>query len=121
MLGLVLLMESADSIEKPSDLTAWRAAGVRVIGPAWSRTRYAGGSKRPGGLTELGAELVARMADQGVALDTSHLAEEAFWEALEVGVHAVCATHSNARALVSTDRQLADEMIKAIGERGGVV
>src|SRR5438105_5443831 len=38
MLGLVLLMESADSIEKPSDLTAWRAAGVRVIGPAWSRT-----------------------------------------------------------------------------------
>ena len=103
------------------DLPQWWADGVRLIGPAWSRTRYAGGTHRPGGLTGLGRELVARMADQGVALDTSHLAEEAFWEALEIGTHATLASHSNARALVPTDRQLSDEMIRAVGERDGVI
>lgn len=121
MTGLVILMESADAIEHPRDLPQWWADGVRLIGPAWSRTRYAGGTHRPGGLTGLGRELVARMADQGVALDTSHLAEEAFWEALEIGAHATLASHSNARALVPTDRQLSDEMIRAVGERDGVI
>jgi membrane dipeptidase len=119
--GFVVLMESADSIEHPADLPIWWADGVRVIGPAWSRTRYAGGTKRPFGLTELGRELVDRMAEQGVALDVSHLAEEAFWQALERDVHAICATHSNARAIVPTDRQLSDEMIRAVGDRDGVV
>jgi membrane dipeptidase len=119
--GLVILMESADAIEHPRDLPSWWQDGVRLIGPAWSRTRYAGGTHRPGGLTDLGRELVARMAEQGVALDTSHFAEEAFWDALEIGAHAVAASHSNARALVPTDRQLSDDMIKAIGERDGVI
>ena len=119
--GLVVLMESADAIEQPRDLPAWWADGVRLIGPAWSRTRYAGGTHRPGGLTALGRELVARMAEQGVALDTSHLAEESFWDALEIGAHSVLASHSNARALVPTDRQLSDEMIRAIGDGDGVI
>lgn len=119
--GFVILMESADPIETPADLPSWWRDGVRVIGPAWSRTRYAGGTKRPFGLTGIGRELVARMQEQGVALDTSHLAEEAFWQALEIGAHAVCATHSNARAIVPTDRQLSDEMVGAIGDRDGVV
>jgi len=119
--GLVFLMESADAIAHPRDLPDWWADGIRLIGPAWSRTRYAGGTHRPGGLTELGRELVARMAEQGIALDTSHLAEEAFWQALEIGAHATLASHSNARAIVDTDRQLSDEMIGAIGDCDGVV
>jgi membrane dipeptidase len=119
--GLVLLMESADAIERPRDLAEWWAAGVRLVGPAWSRTRYAGGTHRPGGLTNMGRELVARMAELGMALDTSHLAEESFWEALEIGVHATLASHSNARAIVGTDRQLSDDMVRAIGERDGVI
>ncbi|HEX6489005.1 MAG TPA: membrane dipeptidase [Candidatus Dormibacteraeota bacterium] len=121
VMGLVILIESADSIERPSDLGEWFAAGVRLIGPAWSRTRYAGGTRRPGGLTELGRDLVGRMADIGIPLDASHLAEEAFWQALEIGNHALCASHSNARAIVDTDRQLTDEMISAIGRADGVI
>lgn len=119
--GLVLLMESADPIERPADLPQWWDAGVRVIGPAWSRTRYAGGTHRPFGLTADGRELVARMAESRVALDMSHMAEEAFWQSLEIGAHAVLASHSNARAIVDTDRQLGDGMIQAVGARGGVV
>ena len=53
-------MEGADPIETPSQLGAWTERGVRIIGPAWGRTRYAGGTGAPGGLTALGGQLLKR-------------------------------------------------------------
>src|SRR5947199_176286 len=50
----VMLMEGADPVETPSQLGAWTDRGVRIIGPAWGRTRYSGGTRAPGGLTALG-------------------------------------------------------------------
>ncbi len=120
-LGLVLLMEGADPLVTPDDLGEWRTRGIRLLGPAWQRTRYSGGTKAPGPLTDLGRELMAAMKQEGVALDVSHLAEESFWEALEKGPENVIASHSNARALVPTDRHLSDDMIRALGERSGLV
>jgi len=120
-LGVVLLMEGADPLVTPDDLGEWRARGLRVLGPAWQRTRYAGGTKAPGPLTELGVELMLALRQEGVALDVSHLAEESFWNALETGPEAVIASHSNARAFVPTDRHLSDAMIRALGAKGGVM
>jgi membrane dipeptidase len=122
--GVVVLIEGADSITTPDDLPAWWDAGVRVIGPAWNATRYCGGTWRDGPLTELGRELLIAMKDQGVILDVSHMAEESFWDALEIGAHRVIATHANARAIVPArrpQRHLSDDMLRAIGERDGVV
>lgn len=119
-LGVVLLMEGADPICDAADLPFWADQGVRIVGPAWKRTRYAGGTGEPGGLTPAGEELLHAMRDLGVALDASHLAEEAFWQAIELQPK-VIASHSNARALVPGDRQLSDDMARAIGARGGVV
>lgn len=119
--GIVILMEGADPIVRVGDLDAWWERGVRIVGPAWGRTRYSGGSGAPGGLTPEGRELVTAMRQRGMVLDASHLSDEAFWDALDIGVHAVIASHSNARALVPGDRQLSDEMIRAIGDRDGVV
>lgn len=130
-LGLVLLMEGADPIVRVADLDRWWQRGLRIIGLSWAGTRYAGGTGAPGGLTPTGRDLVAAMRERGVILDTSHLAEEAFWEALDIGAHAVIASHSNARALlalppdiqadVPSDRHLTDEMISAIGTHDGVI
>lgn len=120
-LGLVLLMEGADPIRDPSDLAFWVARGLRLVGPAWQGTRYAGGTKAPGPLSELGRELICAMNEQGVVLDVSHLAEESFWDALVLKPRHLIASHSNARALLPTDRHLADAMITAIGEHGGVI
>lgn len=120
-LGLVLLMEGADPILRPADLDAWWARGIRIVGPSWRATRYAGGTRAPGGLTPEGRELVARIQDRGAILDASHMAEDAFWQALDLGATRVIASHSNARGLVPTDRHLSDEMIRAIGDRNGVV
>ena len=126
-LGVVLLIEGGDSITSPDALPEWFEAGVRIIGPAWSKTRYCGGTRRPGGLTSPGKDLLNGMRELGIVLDASHLAEEAFWDAVELGPGRMIATHSNARELVpggrllTGDRQLSDEMIGAIGDLDGVV
>lgn len=120
-LGVVLLLEGADPLRTPDELSAWAARGLRLVGPAWGGTRYAGGTRHPGPLTELGRDLVHAVREQGLGLDVSHLAEESFWEALELRPGHVLASHSNARAFVLTDRHLSDAMIRALGERDGVV
>ena len=126
-LGIVILIEGGDSITSPAALTEWWDEGVRIIGPAWSATRYCGGTRRPGGLTPAGRELVEGMRELGIVLDASHLAEQAFWEAVEMGPGRVIASHSNARALVpggpliTGDRHLSDEMIASIAELDGLV
>ncbi|HEY7118406.1 MAG TPA: membrane dipeptidase, partial [Tepidisphaeraceae bacterium] len=51
----------------------------------------------------------------------SHLAEQSFWDLLDLTDRAVIASHSNCRAIVPTDRQLSDQMIQAIARRGGVI
>jgi membrane dipeptidase len=119
--GLVPLMEGADPIRDIDELGAWVEAGLRVIGPAWSGTRYSGGTGAPGPLTLAGRELVVSLGQHHLALDTSHMAEESFWEALRLFDGPVMASHANCRALIPTDRHLSDDMIKAIVERDGVI
>jgi membrane dipeptidase len=122
--GLVLLIEGGDSIASPAHLQEWWDAGVRVIGPAWSRTRYCGGTRAPGGLTDLGRELLAGMTDLGVILDVAHMAEQSFWDAFDVGFHRVVATHCNVRSFVNetiADRHLSDDMLNALGKADAVV
>lgn len=119
--SLVLLMEGADPVRDAGELQAWRDAGLRIVGPAWSGTRYAGGTGAPGPLSAAGRELIGEMARLGMALDISHLADESFRQALDLFAGPLCASHSNCRAFVPTDRQLSDEMIRAIAERDGVV
>jgi membrane dipeptidase len=114
-------MEGADPIEDPSQLGRWVDAGVRIVGLAWGRTRYSGGTGAPGGFTPLGRRLLEAMARKKLILDLSHLAERAVREALEAWRGPVIASHSNARALAPGDRQLSDQTVAEIARRGGVV
>jgi membrane dipeptidase len=120
-LAAVLLMEGADPIEDPIRLEHWVEAGLRIIGPAWSRTRYSGGTGAPGGLTELGFQLLRSMRRHGLILDLSHLAEAAVSDAFGVWKGPLIASHSNARALAPGDRQISDATASEIGRRGGVI
>ena len=117
----VLSMEGADPIETPSQLGAWVDRGVRIIGPAWGRTRYTGGTGAPGGLTALGLHLLKAMRRKGVILDLSHMADEAVADVFELWRGPIMASHSNARVLVPGDRQITDATATEVARRGGVL
>ena len=120
-LGLLMLMEGAEPLRDPAELPEWYAAGLRILGPAWHATRYAGGTGSPGPLTDLGFRLLDEMAALNMVLDLSHIAEEAFYQAVENYPGPVIASHSNPRAFLPGDRGLSDEMIDRIVERDGVI
>jgi membrane dipeptidase len=119
--GWVLLMENADPILEPKQFEEWYERGVRIVGPAWAGTRYSGGTGQPGPLTDLGRELLDRMANMNALLDLSHMAEAAFLEAVDHYPGQIIASHSNPRHFVNSDRHLSDEMIRRLAERDGVV
>ncbi len=120
--GIIPALEGADPIRRPEDVEYWHGRGVRIVALAWAAgSRYAGGNRAPGPLTDAGRALLEVLAESGMILDGSHLAEEAFWEVVDRYEGPVVATHSNPRALVPGPRQLSDRMIRALAERGGVV
>jgi len=120
--GMVILMENGDPIIEPRQFEAWYERGVRIVGPAWAATRYSGGTREPGGLTPLGEELLEIMAGFNALLDVSHMAEEAFYQALDqYQGQAIIASHSNPRKFRDTDRHLSDDMIRRLAERDGVM
>ncbi|HEY8864436.1 MAG TPA: membrane dipeptidase [Candidatus Dormibacteraeota bacterium] len=120
-LAAVLLMEGADPVEDPSQLGAWTDRGVRIIGPAWGATRYSGGTGAPGGLTELGVQLLKAMRRKRVILDLSHMADQAVADAFAMWRGPIMASHSNARALVPGDRQITDATAKEVARRDGML
>jgi membrane dipeptidase len=65
--------------------------------------------------------LCAEMSRTGMILDASHLTDESFYDALDRFNGPVLASHSNCRALVPGDRQLSDDMIRRLIERGAVI
>jgi membrane dipeptidase len=120
-LSAILLMEGADALRNDADVKFFFDAGMRIVGLAWKKTRAAGGTGQPGPLSTEGRALVKTLDRFGIIHDTSHLAEESFWQLVDLASGPIIASHSNVRAFVPTDRQLSDDMIKAIANRGGVI
>lgn len=74
------------------------------------------------GLTEKGIQFVEEMERLGMIVDVSHLNDAGFWDVIRYTKKPFVASHSNARALVpDCPRDLTDDMIRALSERGGVV
>jgi membrane dipeptidase len=120
--GIVVAMEGADSIPSPEHVVGWHADGLRIVGMThYMDGTYAHGTGTEGGLKAPARELLAAMAACGMALDVTHLADQSFWEALELWEGPVLASHQNARALVPGQRQFDDEQLRAVIERGGVI
>lgn len=124
-LGFVLVMEGAEGIREPNELEAWHERGLRIVGPAWDATRYAGSCYTSGRFTALGHELLEVMAELNTILDLSHLSEEAALEGLDRYPGPVIASHSNVRRLVPharyPERHLSVTVIERLIERDGVI
>ncbi len=121
--GLVLLIEGADCVRTLDDLPEWWQLGVRIIGLAWWRTRFSGGTGEPGPLTTAGYQLLDSMAEYGFSLDISHMDEEAVLQALDHFSGRIIASHANPQALLgaSHNRFLSDRVLQRLIERDGVV
>jgi len=121
-IGYILSLEGADSLRTLADLETSHEQGLRALGPAhYGVGRYALGHDQAGPLSEQGRELLREMDRLGLILDATHLCDQTFWEALDLYQGPVWASHHNCRALVDDPRQLADEQIKALAERGSVI
>ena len=121
-LGFILSMEGADPIVWPEQVHEWYKLGLRQISLShYGVSAYAYGTGTEGGLADLGPALLREMESAGIALDLTHLADGAFWEALDHFNGPVLASHNNCRALVPNQRQFTDEQITALIKRDGVV
>ena len=121
-LGFVLSMEGADGIVAPEQVAAWWDEGLRIVSLChYGVSSYSHGTQAPGGLTARGRPMLEALEAARIILDVSHLAEQAFWEALEIFTGPPLATHNCCRTLCDHDRQLDDRQIKTLAQRGGVI
>jgi len=121
-IGYILSLEGADSILSMRHLEQAWAQGLRAVGPAhYGPGVYAMGTDASGGFNSKGRELLKEMDRLGMILDVTHLSDECFGEALDLYQGPVWASHSNCRSLVPAQRQLSDEQIKLLIERGAVI
>lgn len=127
----VLHLEGAEAIDPGLEaLDHWYAAGLRSLGPVWSRANaFAHGvqfafpsSPDIGpGLTERGRALVGACAERGILVDLSHLNEAGFWDVAKLEPGPLVASHCGAHALCEASRNLTDAQLDAIGASGGLV
>jgi membrane dipeptidase len=106
-------------------LGEFRKRGIRYVTLTHTNTNsWADSSQdepRWNGMNNLGRELVLEMNRLGILVDLSHVSDETAWDVLEITVAPPIASHSSARALVNSVRNLDDDLIRAIAEKGGVV
>ena len=127
----VLHLEGAEAIDPSLEaLELWHAAGLRSLGPVWSRPNVFGhgvpfispSSPDTGpGLTDAGRALVRRCSELGILVDLSHLNEAGFWDVARLDLGPLVASHSAAHSLCPTSRNLTDRQLDAVGRSGGLV
>lgn len=130
-LAVVLHIEGADAIDADLNLLhVLHAAGLRSLGPLWSRPNIFGhgvpmlfpGSPDIGdGLTDTGKRLVRECNRLKVMLDVSHLNEKGFWDIVALSDAPVIATHSNVHAIAESPRNLTARQLDAIRDSNGLV
>lgn len=121
-IGYILSLEGADSIVNFNYLERAYAYGLRALGPAhYGPGVYAYGTNSEGGIGQKGRELLREMERLHIILDTTHLCDQSFWEALDNFNGHVWASHSNCRALVNHNRQFDDDQIRELINRGAVI
>jgi membrane dipeptidase len=131
VVAAVLHIEGAEPIDADLyNLDVLHAAGLRSLGPVWSRPtifghgvpfRYPATGDIGPGLTDLGKALVRACDELRIAIDLSHLNEAGFWDVAKLSRRPLIATHSNAHAICPHSRNLTNRQLAAIRDSGGMI
>ncbi|CAG5018763.1 hypothetical protein DYBT9275_06066 [Dyadobacter sp. CECT 9275] len=120
--GYILSLEGADSLVNVSYLQRAYDYGLRAVGLShFGPGRYAPGTKNEGAITPAGFELLKEMGKLGIILDTTHLTDQGFDQALDHYDGPVWSSHHNVRKIVPNQRQLSDDQIRRLVDRGAVI
>jgi membrane dipeptidase len=127
----LLHMEGAEAIDADMEaLEVFYQAGLRSLGPVWSRPNIFGhgvpfrfpDSPDTGlGLTKAGRELIRACNRLRIMIDLSHITEKGFWDVARLSDAPLVATHSNAWSICPSPRNLTDKQLDAIRASGGMV
>ena len=78
------------------------------------------GNQTHGGVSAFGAQVISEMNRLGIMVDLSHAHEKSFYDALELSKTPIVCSHSSARALCDHPRNLTDDQMRALAQKGGV-
>lgn len=130
-IAAILHFEGAEPIGEDLDaLHLWHAAGLRSLGPVWSRPtvfghgvpfRYPATPDTGPGLTEAGKRLIRECNRLRIMIDLSHLNEAGFNDVAAISDAPLVATHSNAHAITPSARNLTDRQLSVIADSNGMV
>tara|TARA_B110001454_G_scaffold75199_1_gene72716 strand:+ start:958 stop:2160 length:1203 start_codon:yes stop_codon:yes gene_type:complete len=127
-LGVVLGMENGAPIEGDlSRVQFFYDRGIRYITLTHSKTNHISDSSYDeniqwGGLSDFGKQLIEVMNSVGIMVDISHVNDDAFYQAIEISNTPVIASHSSLRHFTpGFERNVDDEMLKALAKKGGVI
>lgn len=125
-IAVVVALEGAEPAG--ADLSTLRLLyrlGLRIASLTHARrTLFGDGNfenETRGGLSHIGRKAVKEMNRLGIIVDVTHASDQTAWDILETSTKPVIASHSNARAVQHHERNLTDDMIRAIARTGGVV
>lgn len=126
-LSAFLTIENGHPVQgKMENLKKFRDMGVGLITLTWNDPNCFGTNhskdpeKMQTGLTDFGREAVPYMNELGIIVDVSHLSDGGFYDVAECSKKPFVASHSNCRALCPATRNLTDDMIRVLAEKGGV-
>ena len=128
VMSLPMGMENGSPIEdKLERVREYYDKGIRYITLTHSKDNLISDSSYDttainGGLSPFGEEVVREMNRVGIMVDVSHISDSAFWDVMEITDVPVIASHSSVRYFTPDfERNMNDEMIKRLGENGGVI
>ena len=126
-IGAMLSIEEGEVLEgKVERVEEIYNLGIRFVTLTWNFKNSigypnAGFEFKDKGLTTKGKEIVEEMERFGIIPDCSHLSDGGFYDLIDICKKPFIATHSNARAITNHPRNLTDDMIRKLANKGGVM
>ncbi len=123
-IGIILSIEGFEPLNNSIDLlNVYYELGLRAGMLTWNNANSfgCGTYHEDGNITSRGRLALEKMNELGIVVDVSHLNEVGFWDVIKYNKKLTIASHSNSKALYNHNRNLTDEQIRAIANRGGVI